>query len=103
MLYGAADRRIRQCGPQHSDWTELLESRRALSKETRVPSISEDFTVQFRAEFFNVPNHPSFATPNSNLYTQGTNGTFLPNASVNRITGTTSQPRQVQFGLKLLF
>jgi hypothetical protein len=75
----------------------------SLSKETRVSAISEDFKVQFRAEFFNLANHPSFATPNANLWTQGSNGAFVPNPAVNRITSTTSQPRQIQFGLKLMF
>lgn len=75
----------------------------ALAKETRVSSISENFKVQFRAEFFNVTNHPSFATPSGNLWAQGPNGTFTPNAAGNRITATTSTPRQIQFGLKVIF
>jgi hypothetical protein len=75
----------------------------SLSRDVRVPKVSEQFTVQFRAEFFNIANHPSFANPNANLFVQGTNGAFTPNPSVNLITSTSSQPRQVQFGLKILF
>jgi hypothetical protein len=75
----------------------------SLAKDFRVPSISENFVVQFRAEFFNILNHPNFSIPNASLYTQGTNGTFLPNSSLNQITSTTSDSRQIQFGLKVLF
>jgi hypothetical protein len=75
----------------------------SLSKDFHASSISDTFVVQFRAEFFNILNHPNFANPSASLYTQGTNGTFTPNSGVNQITGTTSDSRQVQFGLKVLF
>jgi hypothetical protein len=75
----------------------------SLSKETKVSRISDRFAIQFRAEFFNIANHPSFANPNANLFTQGANGAFNSNPSVNLITSTTSQPRQIQFGLKVMF
>ena len=65
--------------------------------------LGEQFRIQFRAEFFNILNHPSFAAPNANLWVQGTNGAFNPNPSVNLITATTSQPRQIQFALKVMF
>src|SRR5260370_32681153 len=35
----------------------------SLYKNFAVPKISESFKVQFRAEFFNVLNHPNFAPP----------------------------------------
>ncbi len=75
----------------------------SFSKEAKVAKLGEQFTVQFRAEFFNILNHPSFAAPNANLWVQGTNGAFNPNPSVNLITATTSQPRQIQFALKVMF
>jgi hypothetical protein len=75
----------------------------SLAKDARFARFGEQFDVQFRAEFFNVTNHASFAAPNSNLYTQGTNGAFNVNPAVNLITATTSQPRQIQFGLKIMF
>jgi len=75
----------------------------SLSKETKVTKISETFTVQFRAEFFNILNHPSFGNPGASLYNQGANGATTPNAGVNLITSTTSTPRQVQFALKIRF
>lgn len=75
----------------------------SLSKEARVTKFSETFTIQFRAEFFNILNHPSFGNPGASLFNQAANGATTPNAGVNLITSTTSSPRQVQFGLKLRF
>ncbi|MEX2261812.1 MAG: TonB-dependent receptor [Bryobacteraceae bacterium] len=57
-------------------------------------AITERVTAQFRAEFFNFPNHPSFGNPAANI--------SVP-ATVGKIRGTTVDPRAVQFGLKLLF
>jgi len=70
----------------------------SLNREFRVTKISEGFRIQFRAEAFNILNHPSFQNPNTTIFA----GTTL-NASAGQITGTTSAPRQIQFGLKLLF
>jgi Carboxypeptidase regulatory-like domain/TonB dependent receptor len=75
----------------------------SLSKSTKVPKISEQFAVQFRAEFFNVLNHPNFGAPASGLFVQGPNGTGLPNPTAGQITSTTNPGRQIQFGLKILF
>jgi len=75
----------------------------SLSKNTRVPKISEQFAVQFRAEFFNVLNHANFGAPASGLFVQGPNGTGLPNPTAGQITSTTNPGRQIQFGLKILF
>jgi hypothetical protein len=83
----------------------------SLSKDWSVPAISEQFRIQFRAEAFNVLNHPSFQNPsgavfNANLATANpavpTSG-VSPNGSVGRITATNSQPRQIQLALKFLF
>ena len=49
--------------------------------------------VQFRAEFFNLPNTPSFNNPSSNI----------ESSQRGRVTSTRSQPRQIQFGLKFNF
>ncbi len=61
--------------------------------------LKERFTLQFRAEAFNILNHPSFQNPNTTIFT----GSGAPNASAGLITATTSAPREWQFGLKLLF
>jgi len=54
--------------------------------------------LQFRAEAFNVLNHPTFSYPNEVLF-QGNE--YSPSGGVITATATTS--RQIQFALKLLF
>jgi hypothetical protein len=70
----------------------------SLNKEFPVRQIKESLRVQFRAEAFNILNHPSFQQPNTTIFA----GTAL-NASAGRLTNTTSSPRQIQFGLKIVF
>jgi hypothetical protein len=53
----------------------------------------EGLKIQFRAEFFNAFNHPSFNQPNRNPDSQ----------SFGTITSTLLQNRQIQFGLKLTY
>jgi hypothetical protein len=65
----------------------------SLIKDTRVPKISEEFNVQFRAEFFNILNHPNFGLPSGTLNS--------PTAAA--ITTTVGNARQIQFGLRLMF
>jgi hypothetical protein len=74
-------------------------------KDTRAPKISEVFRVQFRAEFFNLFNHPQFGLPNINVFTQGTNGggSISPQAGQITTLGGNTAARQIQFGLKFLF
>jgi len=56
--------------------------------------VGESREFQFRGEFFNFPNTPSFSNPAANLSAP---------ASLGRIFGTTVEARVVQFGLKFLF
>jgi len=53
----------------------------------------ERFVAQFRAEFFNFPNHFNWGGAGSNISTA---------ATVGRISSG-GDPRQIQFGLKILF
>ena len=53
----------------------------------------ERLRVQFRAEMFNAFNHVQFGSPD----------TKVTDASFGQITSQANGPRQVQFGLKLLF
>jgi hypothetical protein len=54
---------------------------------------SEASKLQFRAEFYNVLNHPNFSAPGTNAAT----------TSFGQITSMSVAPRLVQFGLKYLF
>jgi hypothetical protein len=67
--------------------------------------ITERLNYQFRAEFFNFLNHPSFGCT-SCLSSAGTGGTgnqiTLGSGSFGHITGA-NDPREIQFGLKILW
>jgi hypothetical protein len=49
--------------------------------------------VQFRAESFNLFNHPQFGQPNASI----------GNGAVTTITSTVGNPRQMQVALRLVF
>jgi len=70
----------------------------SLTKDWRVTKISEQFAVQFRAEAFNILNHPSFQNPSAVIFAGG-----AINPSAGRITAANSSPRQIQLGLKITF
>src|SRR5262245_2891336 len=57
-------------------------------------SLGESRSLLFRAEVFNLPNHPNFAVPPNQI-------AFTQTAGI--ITSTVTTSRQVQFGLKLTF
>ena len=81
----------------------------SLTKDFKVKKISEQFAVQFRAEFFNILNHPSFQNPTTANIFAGNPGAGAQapgvalNSSAGTITATNSQPRQVQLALKITF
>ncbi|MCC6588684.1 MAG: TonB-dependent receptor [Bryobacterales bacterium] len=55
--------------------------------------INERVKLQLRFEFFNIPNHPNFGNPGTNI--------SVP-ATVGKITSA-GDPRQIQFGAKVIF
>jgi Carboxypeptidase regulatory-like domain/TonB-dependent Receptor Plug Domain len=80
----------------------VVEFDTSVHKNNYIPRISEDFNIQFRAEFFNVFNHPSFASPidNSGIFDPSTGG-LVPNAGL--IDTTVSSPREIQFAIKVIW
>jgi hypothetical protein len=74
----------------------------ALLKDTKIPKISEQFAVQFRAEFFNFLNHENFGIPNLSLFTSSTGAR---NAAAGQIVTSNpgTIPRQIQFAIKIVF
>jgi hypothetical protein len=102
----------------------------SVTKDTKVRLLGEQGSVQFRAEMFNVFNHPNLGTPNLTVaaaaQTAGavcggqigastpctvngvtTTQTFPANASANgtlpSITSTANKSRQIQLALKIIF
>jgi hypothetical protein len=63
--------------------------------------ITERISTQFRVEMFNVLNHPSFFVPFANEAIFNTNGSLVPNAG--KIDTTSTDSRQIQFGMKVVF
>lgn len=60
--------------------------------------LSERVRLQFRSEFFNLLNRTNLGTPNATVFS----GTSI-NPSAGLITTLATTPRQIQFGLKLIF
>jgi hypothetical protein len=61
-------------------------------------ALSERLRLQFRSEFFNLLNRTNPGTPNATVFS----GTAI-NPSAGLITTLATTPRQIQFGLKVLF
>ena len=80
----------------------------SLFKNNYIRSISENFNIQFRAELFNVINHPNFAPPANATNTDVFDGTGRPNfgflnAPLGLLTKTTTTAREIQFAVKIIF
>jgi hypothetical protein len=73
----------------------------SLFKNNYIKKISEDFNVQFRAEFFNILNRANFAAPVDNQTLFDQTGALIGGAGSVDKTSTTS--RQIQFALKLIW
>ena len=65
-----------------------------------VPLRGERHSLSFRAELFNLLNHPNFSAANGSTFT---NRQGSVNPSVGKITETVTSSRQIQFGLKYSF
>jgi outer membrane receptor protein involved in Fe transport len=87
----------------------LVETDVSVMKETR---IGERMSIQFRADLFNLFNHPNFSYPVTSVFSAGsaaTNYVSTPVGTAGQITslvgsgGLSNVARQTQFSLKLSF
>src|SRR6202043_1266552 len=67
-------------------------------KNNHIRRISENFNIQFRAEFFNILNHANFNVPdlgngNDDIF----DGSGAVNPTAGLLTTTTTDPREIQF------
>jgi len=75
----------------------------SLFKNNYIKRISERFNIQFRAEIFNILNHPNFAPPSTPTNTDIFDGTGTPNSVAGRLSATTTTAREIQFAVKVIF
>jgi hypothetical protein len=94
LTFGSAGRNI-VLGPGYRDFDfSILKNMK----------FGESFNAQFRAEFFNLTNHPSFALPSSILAAPNFGALFTtPDAAQNNVGLGSGGPRLIQFALKLSF
>jgi hypothetical protein len=70
--------------------------------------LSERFSMQFRAEFFNILNHPNFNAPNfggNGVASVGGSGDYTSSTfgAIGSTRDAPFDPRQIQFALKLYY
>jgi hypothetical protein len=72
-------------------------------KNNYIKRISENFNIQFRAEFFNILNRANFAVPitpdNVTLF----DSTGARSGAAGLLTSTSTTAREIQFALKLVW
>jgi hypothetical protein len=73
----------------------------SIFKSFPIKRISENANLQFRAETYNLFNHPDFAPPNTN--NTMFDGTGNPVSSAGLIDQTTLASREIQLALKFTF
>jgi len=66
-------------------------------------SIDTKRRMQFRAELFNLFNHPNFNRPSGNTAVVFSGGAGRRNASAGRMTDTATTARQLQFAMRFSF
>lgn len=76
----------------------------SIFKNNYIRRISESFNIQFRAEMFNILNHPNFALPvspdNTDIF--DSSGALLT-GTAGLLTKTTTDAREIQFALKVIW
>jgi hypothetical protein len=79
----------------------------SVNKDTKLPFLGEGGALQFRAEMFNILNHPVFALPDNLVFnanvTQEGPLTTANGGTAGVVSATAIAPRQIQLALKLIF
>jgi hypothetical protein len=75
----------------------------SLVKNNRITHVSETLNLQFRAEVFNLLNHANFQVPKLPDNTDIFDSSGARNSSAGLLTSTTTNSRQIQLGLKLIW
>ena len=85
-------------GPNQNNWDLTL---------AKTTNLTERLQLEFRTDFFNAFNHPQFANPNLDM---GLSATALlpppgvaPDPTFGAITANSTNPRILQFALRLVF
>ncbi|MGH9580816.1 MAG: hypothetical protein ACRD2R_07480, partial [Terriglobales bacterium] len=81
-------------GPRQQNWDLSL---------VKTTKVTERVSVNFHADFFNVWNHPAFASPQAAGGSFGNYGIVDVGAGDTTIINTVNDPRTIQFGLKINF
>jgi hypothetical protein len=89
-------------GPDLGEWNF------SILKDTAVPFLGKQRSIQFRTEIFNIVNHTNFAMPASATVFNGATSVLgayqqAPLPGVGQITTTETTSRQIQVALKLIF
>ena len=89
-------------GPSLGEWDF------SILKDTLVPFLGKQGSIQFRTEIFNILNHTNFGMPASATVFNGATSVLgayqqAPLPGVGQITTTATTSRQIQFVLKLIF
>jgi Carboxypeptidase regulatory-like domain len=86
-------------GPHLRDW-DL-----SINKDTALPFLGEAGKLEFRAEMFNLLNHPNFGMPNNATFNGLTSNDspLGPGAGNTQVTQTATTARQIQLALKIIF
>jgi hypothetical protein len=82
----------------------------SVSKDTPLKMLGESGQLQFRAEIFNILNHPNFVNPSGTTVYQGATTTLVggnyvetPQSTAGQILSASTPSRQVQLALKIVF
>lgn len=69
----------------------------------KITKLTETTNIEFRAEFFNILNHPAFQSPQAAGGALGNFGLVDVSGGDSSILATANRPRTIQFGVKLNF